>query len=105
MIMSDRTVCVKLKGVKVNTLIPPASIPPDPVPPEPAEHRVWTVAVEVKIGRVPVADVIRQLRFYMTYTRAELWALATPWPVNAHEMKSLTDSGIKHILLGDAFDE
>jgi hypothetical protein len=46
--MSDKTVRIKLRGVKVNTLLPPASIPPDLVPPEPQPAGNPVIEVEIE---------------------------------------------------------
>ena len=46
------TVRIKLKGVKVNTLLPPAALPADLVPPEP--QPAGNPAVELEIEGTPL---------------------------------------------------
>lgn len=67
----------------------------------------WQAIIEVKIGRVPISDVIRQIGFYREYADCSnrYWFLASPWGLNPHEMKLLNDRGIRHLLLGARFDE
>jgi hypothetical protein len=48
----SRTVRIKLKGVKVNTLLPPAALPADLVPPEP--QPAGNPAVELEIDGTPL---------------------------------------------------
>jgi hypothetical protein len=62
-------------------------------------------AIEVKAGKVPVSEVIRQINLYREFVSFDTWLLATPWPISEVEKTTLDGEKIKHILLGDSFRE
>ena len=68
--------------------------------------RGWDAFIEVKIDRLPVSDVIRQISLYRTYAgdHNTQWVLATPWPINEREKVALDARLIHHILLGRRFE-
>ncbi len=50
--MPDKSTRIKLKGVKLNTLLPPASLPTDLVPPEP--QPAGNPVIELEIEGTPL---------------------------------------------------
>jgi hypothetical protein len=71
---------------------------------------IWHLCAEVKIQRTPISDCIRQIGLYRSYGGSRfsseecIWMIVTPWPLTAHEMKCLTDQGIRHLRLGEKFE-
>jgi hypothetical protein len=72
-----------------------------------------SIVVEVKIARVPVGAVLRQLKLYEefigldgdTFPRPVAFVLATPYPVSGDDNATLEAAGITHVLLGKKFEE
>lgn len=64
------------------------------------------VFIEVKIGRVGVDDVMRQIALYREYVSSPCsrWAMASPWLPSVDERLVLSEHGIDHIALGVRFD-
>ena len=73
------TVRIKLKGVKVNTLLPPAALPADLVPPEP--QPAGNPAVELEIEGTPL--VMRAVLNGKSVRQA-LKTIAEPGPDNVN---------------------
>ena len=73
-----------------------------------SRHTVGTeIGVEVKIGRVGIGDVIRQIKLYRTYAGYSLgdsesirWVVATAYPLSDLDVRSLRNERILHVLLG-----
>lgn len=69
------------------------------------------VCVEVKIGKVGVGEVLRQVSLYREYFEYfgpdtwMAWLLATPYPMDEHDAKTLLAAKIRHIRLGPKFEE
>lgn len=61
--------------------------------------------VEVKITRVPLGDLIRQIKLYRSYSGVDRWAAVTAYPLVASDIDCLRNEGIEHLRLGKAFDE
>ncbi len=72
--------------------------------------------IEVKIARMSVNEILRQILFYRdswTQSRDDIyghiedtrWAIATPWPVDVIEKELLNTERIRHIRLGDGFEK
>jgi hypothetical protein len=61
------------------------------------------IAVEVKIGRVQVGDILRQVRLYREYHLAAGWLVATEFALSSGDIAVLKNEGIKHVLLGTRF--
>lgn len=64
----------------------------------------FTVALEVKVSRIPVTDIIRQIKFYKEYTTIRTWGIVTLYDLSADEVAALTREKIKSFRLGVAFD-
>jgi hypothetical protein len=63
----------------------------------------WTMA-EVKAGRTPVGDCIRQINFYKAYGPVlSRWVLVTLYPLNKFDAADLEAVGIEHVVLGEEF--
>ena len=62
-------------------------------------------AVEVKIGRVQVGDIIRQINLYREYESAGAWIVATVFPLAESDVTALKRSRIHHVLLGEGFEK
>jgi len=69
------------------------------------ERYTETIAIEVKAGRVDVADVARQIELYSQHSRHSVIVVATLWPMAPDDKATLSAKGIRHITLGAAFDE
>lgn len=82
--------------------------------------RESAIIVEVKIGRVPLGDALRQLNLYRGHghvlvadseracVSAELWRtptaiLATAYPITRDDVAVLAREKIRHVRLGDGF--
>ena len=65
-----------------------------------------TVAIEVKIGQVPIGDVLRQIRLYQMHARfgMDYWLLATAYSISVEDAAVLQGAGIYHVKLGEKFD-
>lgn len=61
------------------------------------------LGVEVKIGRAPVGDCIRQIKLYDDHLPSR-WVLATRYTITTAERESLSNEGIRHIRLAEGFD-
>lgn len=85
------------------------SPPPDEwlgdTPDKTVVHPGWDADIEVKIAKIPVSDIIRQIGLYREYKRETRWFVVTPWAINPHEKKALGDQRITHIRLGDGFEQ
>ena len=54
----------------------------------------------MKVNRVPIGDVIRQIKLYKEYYRGEgHWVLATIYTITEEEKKVLLSEKIQHILV------
>lgn len=62
-------------------------------------------AIEVKSTDVPVSDVIRQINLYRSYSNIGRWILATTYPLNQSQVDCLVNARIRHIHLGQRFQE
>lgn len=70
------------------------------------------VTVEVKIAKVPLGDALRQLKLYdakqdRDYVRSldtPHLVLVTAYALTEREVQTLTEEGIVHLRLGDAFE-
>lgn len=67
-----------------------------------------TVNIEVKIGRVNMGDVLRQVALYREYIYVDgydgsPWFLATPYAIDRTDKATLEGANIRHILLGEKF--
>lgn len=71
---------------------------------------------EVKIAKVPLGDVVRQLKTYAChailvdidrrmYLRATRQVVVTDYDLNGAELDSLKNEGIEHLRLGRGFEE
>lgn len=67
----------------------------------------WSACVEVKIGRVGVGDVLRQVALYREHIDGHRtkWILATPFPFDADDLVTLRSASITHVRLGDKFEQ
>lgn len=63
------------------------------------------IAIEVKIGRVTVSDVIAQIGLYRAHFDATHWVLAAPFKLNKFERSALENEQIKFLELGPKFQE
>jgi hypothetical protein len=66
------------------------------------DHR-WVVPVEVKVGKVPVGDVLRQVNTYRTLGARGDWTVAVCWEPSADFVETLKHEGVHTVQLGDAF--
>lgn len=63
------------------------------------------VGIEVKIGQVPAAEILRQINLYREFVTAGAWVVAIHFDMRAHEKATLTDAGIHVVRLGAKFNE
>lgn len=63
------------------------------------------IGVEVKIGRVDMESVIRQIKLYNEYRKMDKWVIAAPWDVNQEEISLLQRESIKFLRLGAKFEK
>lgn len=69
-----------------------------------------SLVVEVKIGRVGVDQIIRQLNLYREYLSQDYrlsvggYATVTGFPIDEGEMLQLRSAGVRHYTLGAGFD-
>lgn len=62
------------------------------------------VKIEVKIGRVPTSEVIRQIETYRGGNHSDLWVLAIDYALSEEERRALIAQRITPIRLGPAFE-
>lgn len=62
------------------------------------------LAVEVKIGAIPVGDIMRQINLYRNFHHAKAWVVATAFPLSGDEAEVLRSQGITTVRLGAGFD-
>jgi len=65
----------------------------------------FSILIEVKIGWVSAGDIIRQLGLYRSYRTADLVVCACAFQMNAAEVQSLKNEGIRYVYLGESFRE
>lgn len=68
------------------------------------------ITVEVKIGKVGLGEAIRQIKFYRSFSGAEMGefhphVLATRYEITQQEAEALANERIEHIHLGEKFTE
>lgn len=67
------------------------------------------VAIEVKIKRTGIGDIIRQIKFYKGYADRKIdlrnFILATKFNITKREKEILLSENIYHIYLGETFDK
>ncbi len=68
-------------------------------------HSEVRIGVEVKIGKVPISDALRQITFYGSYLNRTAWMLVAPWDITDVEREFLARSKVYFIKLGPGFDE
>jgi hypothetical protein len=67
---------------------------------------VYCLGIEVKIGKVPVSDAMRQISFYRSYMDSDTgWMLVAPWDITESERDALTRSNVFFVKLGAKFEE
>lgn len=68
------------------------------------EKELEPIAIEVKIGKTPIAECCRQITLYQSYANHfwPRWVLASPWQIDEEEKGML--QGIQHIVLGSDFE-
>lgn len=65
-----------------------------------------SVGIEVKIGKVPIGNAIRQIKLYVSYcSRVARWVLATRYAISKDDSAALKNEGILHIRLAGGFDD
>jgi hypothetical protein len=64
-----------------------------------------SVAIEVKIARVPASEIIRQINLYREYVKAHRWLAVTAFPLSTEAVASLKNERIEHLKLGENFDK
>ena len=84
------------------------------VPPRDVVDHDEHVCIEVKAGRTPITDVIRQINLYKEYANLgnccwdvclpPVWVLAKPYDLDNNAVKVLEQAGAFHIRLGDGFE-
>lgn len=67
------------------------------------------LVTEVKVGRVDVAEILRQVGLYKAYARYDsyhevAWAVVTCYPLDPFEIVILRREKIAHLEIGDDFD-
>ena len=68
------------------------------------------LAVEVKIHRVSVSDIIRQMNLYREFEENifggshTIWTIATRFDISEAEVKMLETADLWHVRLGPGFD-
>jgi hypothetical protein len=62
------------------------------------------IAVEVKIGRVGVGEVLRQIGLYREHMRSAYWVVAAPYTLDATDLATLRAAGVAFVRLGPKFD-
>ena len=79
------------------------------------ERRRVNVGVEVKVSRVQVGEVLRQLQLYRAFTDSSTpyrapgwndisnWVVATTYALSAAEANAIRNERILHVRLGDGF--
>lgn len=73
-------------------------------------ERPAEVAIEVKVQRVGVGDILRQMKLYQEYTGfphagPAHWFAVTAYSLSEPEMRALKEAGIRHLRLGARFQE
>ena len=63
------------------------------------------IAIEVKDTPTPVSDVVKQFGLYRKYYIADVWLLVTSYPLSASDKKVLEMADIKHMRIGDKFQQ
>lgn len=85
----------------------------DPTPKDEWQNAtLGSIIVEVKVNKISISDVIRQINLYAQFTSSgasgrENWSrylLATTWPLTDSELRLLNMEKIKHVLLGESFN-
>jgi hypothetical protein len=61
--------------------------------------------VEVKITPTPIREVIRQVKFYRSYSGIDNWIVATAYGLDSSDVALLANENIRHIRLGERFRE
>lgn len=91
--------------------------PPDPIPFKDRPWGEWkdvedricnrknSYGVEVKINKVPLGDILRQIKLYRSYLDINGWALVTKYSLSGSEVICLAKEGIEHLVLGKDFDK
>lgn len=62
------------------------------------------IGIEVKALPVSVGDIIRQIRLYREYCRKSLWVAATCFPLTQSDLCALKQNGVRHVYLGESFE-
>lgn len=72
-----------------------------------------SVIFEVKVNPVGIGDIVRQIKLYREFWRISEdsidipyhWCVATAFDMSAADVSMLRESGVRHIRLGEAFEE
>lgn len=65
----------------------------------------FAVVVEVKVNKVSIGDILRQVALYREYRgRGTAWVLATTFPMTAVDLRSLGNQEIVHVFVGERFN-
>jgi hypothetical protein len=71
----------------------------------------WMLFIEVKIHRVPMGDVIRQVKLYNEYLNMlhssdrSVWVVVTQYDLSEAELSMLSGQHIHHFKLGESFKQ
>lgn len=63
------------------------------------------IGVEVKIARVDMETVVRQINLYKEFISVGKWVVAAPWGITADEDALLQRAGIRFLRLGENFEK
>lgn len=70
-----------------------------------SEAKTGCVGIEVKIGKVPIGNAIRQIKLYASYCPdVAHWVLATRYSISKDDHAALKNEKITHIRLAAGFD-
>lgn len=61
------------------------------------------IGCEVKIGEIPVGDILRQIKLYRSFSLASHWCLVLAWQPSAYDVQAFENENIAVIVLGNGF--
>ena len=64
-----------------------------------------SICIEVKTTPVGAGEILRQLKLYREYVRADRWVLATTFGLTDPDLHALAGEDVHHVLLGERFFE
>lgn len=68
-----------------------------------ARTELFSVGIEVKIEKVPVGDILRQIALYREYSNANYWIVVTDYDMTEIEVKAMKSEDIDYLRLGENF--